>query len=193
MTGLKELTQSINVPSSTGVDGFLHALREIIKKPRIQKVTIEATGKVVYTSLASDSEEAEEESQNYGVDFGHLEPYAVIRNSDTRELSYPNNLGACDVIAVMFDAVSTNGFTPICFATGINSHLWNWCHFTSGIEIQSQEMLCGYPIYTDRQLPDTALVLCAGVGQTKALIDTRLSVKVEMRQNPILNDEMEIL
>lgn len=190
MSALKEVTNTVEVPASTGVEGFLHAVREIIKQPLVQKVVIDAKGRVSYTRLV---QEGEEEVKNYGVDFGPLEPYAVIRNADTQELSYPPNLGACDIITAMLDAVSTHGYTPICFATGINTMLWNWSHFSSGIELQSREFLSGFPIFYDRQLPDTALVLCAGVGQTRALIDTRLAVKVEMQQNRVLNDDMEIL
>jgi hypothetical protein len=188
---LREVTKSVDVPGSTGVDGFLHAIREIIKKPRVQRVVLEANGRVTYIRLVEEDDE--EEELNLGVNFSHLEPYNVIRNVETRELSYPPALGAADVLTSMFDAVSQNGFTPICFATGVNTIAYNWFYFTSGIELQNQDQLFGYPIYSDKQLPDTALVLCAGLGQTRALIDTRIAVKVEMQQNNVLRDDMEIL
>lgn len=192
MTEMKEVTRKVEVPASAGVDGFLHAIREIVKQPLVQRIVMEANGRVSYTVL-QDEEEEGPVIGNVGIDFGKLEPYAVIRNSDAQELSYPPSLGACDVITAMFDAVTESGFHPICFVVGMDSLLWNWLHFTSGVELKSREALCGYPVYTDRQLPETVLVLCAGVGHTRALVDTQLSVKVEMQQNPVLNDDMEII
>jgi len=190
MSAMKEVTSTVDVPTSTGVEGFLHAVREIVKQPRVQQIVISAKGRVSYTRLVDDDDD---EVKTYGVDFGPLEPYAVIRNADTQELSYPPNLGACDVITAMLDAVVVRGLTPICFATGANTVLWSWSHFSSGVEIQSRDYLSGLPIFYDKQLPDTALVLCAGVGHTRALLDTRLAVKVEMQQNRVLSDDLEIL
>lgn len=189
MTELKETSHNIDVPANTGVEGFIHAIREIIKKSRIQRVILEATGRVTYVRLESPDDAAE----NMGVSFSHVQPYEIIRNVTTRELSYPPHLGGADVLTVMFDAVATNDFSPICFATGVASTLWSWLYLTSGIEIQNQKVLFGYPVYQDQQLPDTALVLCAGIGDNAALIDTRLAVKVEMHQNRVLGDDMEIL
>lgn len=184
----REVTKTTEVPAHSGVDGFLHALREIIGQPRVQRIVIEASGKITYTRQQGGAEES-----NQGIDYGPLEPYNVMRNHDMHELSYPRSLGASDVLTAMFDLVTNNGFTPICFAVGQDTELWNWFHFTSGVELQSREMLYGYPVYPDQQLPRTALVLMSGVGRTRALIDTRLSVKVEMQQNRALNDELEIL
>lgn len=188
MSELREVTQSVDVPASTGVDGFLQAIREIIRQPRVQRVVLEASGRVTFIRLVNEGEEP-----NLNVAFSHLEPYAIIRNADMRELSYPPAMGAADVLASMFDAVNQNGFTPICFATGVNTLLYNWFYFTSNVELQTVDKLFGYPVYFDKQLPDASLVLCAGVGQTSALIDTRLSVTVTMQQNTVLNDDMEIL
>lgn len=189
MSDLKEVTRNIDVPANTGAEGFLHAIREIIRKPRVQRIILEATGRVTYVRMEGPNDTEE----NLGVSFNHVQPYEIIRNVTTRELSYPPHLGGADVLTVMFDAVATNDFAPICFATGVASTLWNWLYFTSGVEIQNQKVLFGYPVYQDQQLPDTALVLCAGVGTKAALIDTRLAVKVEMHQNRVLGDDMEIL
>ena len=76
----KEITKSINVPSNTGTDGFLRTVAEIIKMPRVQTITIEASGKVSYTRY---TEEGEEE---LNVDFTDLNPYYIIRNSDLEEM-----------------------------------------------------------------------------------------------------------
>lgn len=186
----REVTQTIQIPESTGVEGFLLALRSVIQRPRVQRVVIDSSGRVTYTRLA---EEEEEENPNIGVDFGELEPYGVIRNATVRELDYPRNLGACDVVAAMFDAVTAEGYTSICFASGMETELWTWCYLSSGVDLRSHNRFFGYPIYLDRNIPNSALVLCAGVGQTSALIDTRLAVKIEMQQNRVLNDDLEIL
>lgn len=188
MPDLKETTTTVEVPAHSGVEGFLHAIREIIKQPRVRRIVIDSAGRVSYTR-----QQVNGEPENQGVDFGPMEPYNVMRNREMHELSYPRNLGACDVLTAMFDAVTSSGFTPICFAVGVGTVLWEWCHFTSGVDIRNREYLCGYPVYTDRQLPDTALVLMAGVDHTRALVDTRLSVKVEMKQNRAINDDLEIL
>lgn len=192
MTRLKEVRNTVEVPASAGVEGFLHVVREVISQSRVQKVVLSVDGSVSYTRLV-DPEEEEDEENNYNVDFSHLQPYQVIRNADMQEMSYPPAIGACAVVAAMFDAVTDKGYTPICFAVGADSTLWNWCHFTSGLEIKDTESLMGCPVYRDKGLPDTALVLCAGVSGTTALIDTKVAVKVEMQQNKVLNDEMEII
>lgn len=190
MTQLKKITQSIEVPPSTGIDGFLLVIREILQQPRVQRIVMEATGVVSYIRLVAQNEAPQE---NLGVSFDHLEPYGVIRNAATRELTYPGHYGAAEVLLLMVDAVTAQGYTPICFASGTNTRLWNWLYCTSGTTLSDRKSVFGYPVQQDKQLPDTALVLCAGIGHTQALIDTKLAVKIEMVQNRVLSEEMEIL
>jgi hypothetical protein len=190
MTESNQVTRQIQVPAKTGLEGFLHAVREIIRKPQVLRIVIERTGTVLYTQR-TENDEGEED--NIGISFDHLEPYAIIRNSATRELTYPPTLGASEVLTSMFDELALNGYAPICFVVSPNTELWNWIYFSSGIEVHHTGALLGYPLYEDKEIPDTALILCAGIGTSMALIDTKLAVKVEMLTTSVLHQEMEIL
>ena len=65
--------------------------------------------------------------------------------------------------------------------------------FGEDVSIESRDTLLGYPLYYDRNIPGTVLVLCAGVDHATALIDTKLSLKIEMqRSQSILDEEMDI-
>ena len=188
MGDVSEVTQQVKVPANTGVEGFLHAIREIVRKPQVLRIVIEASGMVSYTRRTNDEIE-----DNVGINFSHLEPYAIIRNSETKELTYPLSLSAPEVLVAMMDELASNGYSPICFVIGMDSSIWNWFYLSAGIELQHKRSLLGYPIYEDKDIPATALVLCAGIGDSKALIDTRLSVKIEMLISSVLREEMDVL
>ena len=192
MTGLKEVTNHIDVPANTGVDGYLQAIREILRVPRVQRVVLDSTGRVTYTRL-SESDGSEEDVRNVGVSFEHLQPYSVIRNSAVQELSYPRAMGGADVVAAMFDATTGHGYTPICFAVGVGTILYNWLYLTAGVELSNPESLFGYPVLVDERLDKEILVLCAGLGSTRALVDTRFSLKVVMRNTTILSADEEMV
>jgi hypothetical protein len=178
VSNLRERTKTVEVPPNTGIEGFLHVVRQVVAMPRVQKIVIDKSGRVTYAQLAP----ADGEEPNVGFDFSHLEPYHVIRNARMSEVSYPEEMVSAAVVATMLDLVTSNGFSPIAFIVSPSTLLWTWLYFGSDLELKSRDALYGFPLYVDRHVPDTALVLGAGVDGATALIDTKWSLKVEMRR-----------
>lgn len=174
MAEYKEVVDTVEVPKSTGVEGFIRLLREILHLPRVQAITIEANGKVSYRHFVLNGE-----TRPIGIDFKGLEPYAVIRNAPIEELQVHIGNAAIIVTSVLDQAVREK-LHPIAFVTGANSVLWKWYASTTGFSLQSQTHLCGLPIHKDRHAPDTALILCAAYSRGAELVDTQRSFKVEM-------------
>lgn len=156
MGGYAERSHSISVPKNTGIDGFLRTLRSILVLPRVQSINIDSTGAVRYTRYVHE----EETDHPVAVDYEDLEPWGVIRNGDLEEVSIPIS-SASSVISYMLNKVTQEGLVPAAFAIGVNSALWAWHERTSGVRLtQKSGMLYGLPVYTDRQIPDTRLILC---------------------------------
>lgn len=186
----EEIVRTISIPENTGVQGFLRAIEEIIKMPRVQRVTIEAPGTVTYRRFAVAGEERE--AENFNIDLTNLQPHHIIRNAEVEELTYTNGMSAPAVIGTMLDRVAAKNLTPIAFVTGAASQLMSWYFYGAGAELQVRDRLFGYRLYTDRAIPDTTLVLCAGLGYTHALVDTRFSMKVEIPMKHVLQEELEV-
>jgi hypothetical protein len=188
MKELREITQTIEVPTNTGVEGFLHVMREVLRLPRIQRIAIESNGKFTFTRLQRPDVE-----NNLNVSFDHLSPYYVIRNSEMKEMNYPESMSSLAVVANMLDAVGTKGFSPTAFIVSTQTTLWSWLRFSDAVSLSDQDALLGYPVFHDQKIPDTVLVLCASLDRSTSLIDTKFSIKVEMRKRAsILDEEIEI-
>ena len=43
MTDYREVSHKIDVPAGTGVEGLMHTIRELLKRPRIQEIKVEET------------------------------------------------------------------------------------------------------------------------------------------------------
>jgi hypothetical protein len=175
MDGYQEKTSSVKVPKNTGVDGFLKTLRNILMLPRVQSIRIDAKGTVNYSRYVRDGET----EGSLQIDYGELEPWALMRNSHIEELNYREGMPASNVIAVMFNRVARDGLVPNGFATGAETYLWDWHRRTAGIDLVRTSSVYGLPIYTDRQIPDHSLVLCAGYIKG-GLVDCHRFIKVSM-------------
>jgi len=184
----EEVKKTVEVPRNAGVEGFLHALSEILKMPRVQSVTINAQGQVTYRRYVTQEEES-----NLHVDFEHVQPYHVIRNAPMEEHFYPPGMAASTVLAGMLDKICSKGMTPIAFVIGAQSRLWSWYYGSTGVEVTNKDRLLGYKLSSDRHIPDSTVVVCAGYGNTQALADTRLSLKIDITYKGLLNDDMEIV
>jgi hypothetical protein len=77
--------------------------------------------------------------------------------------------------------------------TGAASVLWDWYRATTKVSLRNKETLHGLPLYGDRLLPDTALILVSGYGREAALSDARRSYKIEMPQYEYPSDEVEVM
>lgn len=175
----KEHEGSITVPKNTGIEGFVRTLREILKKPYIQSISIDVRGIVKYRHYVREA--ALDDAQNFGVDFEDLQPWYVIRNATVEEVALEPSWPAPMVVGLLFDHVSQRQLHPIAFATGANSILWDWYSDSTGHVLRTGGPFFGLPLLTDRNIPDTALILSAGLVANAAFIDTQVSFKVEMQ------------
>lgn len=187
MAEYREVIDSIDVPKSTGVEGFFHVLRSILKLPRIQKVNIDVKGHVSYTHYVLDGDRAP-----IKIDFEGIEPWHIIRNGDVEELQLHTS-NAAIVLTSMLDKVTLDKFCPVAFVVGANSIFWGWYLESTGFKLSSDQNICGLPVHRDRQIPDTALILCAAYTKESALIDTQKSYKIEMQYVKLPETVVEVL
>lgn len=176
MTEFELTTSTIDVPKNTGIEGFVHTVRSILKLPKIQKITISAKGGITYERYV-----AEDEQKAISVDFAGVEPYHLIRNAPKQiEELVLGSTNAATILAAMLDRATSEQLKPIAFVTGANTVLWRWYQQTTGFSLVSSEAICGLPVYFDRYVPDSALILSATLVKDGAMIDTYKSYKVEM-------------
>jgi len=174
MSDYKLVEDKLDVPKSTGVEGFVHTIREILKLPRVQSVNIDSKGRINYKRYILEGEQ-----HDLAVDFEGLQPWAIVRNSDVEEIT-ADSYNAAIILVALLDCAARDNLHPIAFVLGANSNFWNWYTATTGFAVTSKTNICGLPIYNDRHLPDSVLVLCAGFTAKSALIDTQKAYKVEM-------------
>ena len=173
----EEKTNRIEVPKNTGIEGFLYAIKEILRRPRIQEIKIDSKGVITYRLYA----QKDKPINNVGIEFGDISPYGVIRNADVVELTVQSGQSAAVIVAAVLDIAATEQLYPIAFVTGADTVFWGWYRETTGTPFRSTNHLFGWPLYTDRLLPDTALILCTGYGKDAALVDTQRAYKIEMQ------------
>lgn len=173
----EERTNRIEVPENTGIEGFLYAIRELLRRPRIQEIKIDSKGSIAYRQYV----QKDKPLNNVGIEFGDISPYGVIRNADVVELTVQPGQSAAVVAAAVLDIATTEQLYPIAFVTGADTVFWEWYAATAGVPFRSTNYLFGWPLYTDRLLPDTALILCTGYGKDAALVDTQRAYKIEMQ------------
>lgn len=179
MDELREVTGSVTVPANTGVEGFVQTIRQLLRKPRLQEVRITGQGVVTFRRYVQDGEE-ESPSNNFGVDLSALDPYAVVRNGRLEEVHPGDGVIATTAVSMLFDFADRDRMHPLAFATGADTALWDWFLRSTTYVPQARESLYGLPLLTDRQIPDTALLLCAGLSRDANFIDTRVSYKLEI-------------
>lgn len=193
MDDYEEVTGTIEVPKNTGIEGFMSTIRQLLTRPRLQNINIDSRGKVTYKRFVLPGEEAEGANNNYGVDLESVQPSHVVRNSEMLELTPPLGLSAPVVVGLLFDKVAQDKLRPLAFVVGAGTLLWQWHQFTTGHEVVDRGFFFGLPVLADRLIPDTALLLCAGYGRDAAVIDTRMSYKVEIPEYVMPETEVEVM
>jgi hypothetical protein len=176
MSVYREFVDEIQVPRNVGIDGFVHTVRELLKKERVQDIHIDARGTITCRRYVLEGNEA----GNTGVDFEGMMPGAIVRNTDIREVLVPAGASAASVLIGLMDTVAVAHLVPVAFVTGADSRLWSWYERSTGAVLQQRDTILGLPCYTDRMIPDTALILAAGYGKDAAFVDSRKSYKIEM-------------
>lgn len=176
MSDYKEVTDSLEVPSHAGVEGFIAAMRQILRQPRLTQVTIDGSGKVTYTRWVRE----QEPRKTIEVDFDSVSPSALVRNLEVQELDLFDHMGnASTCISAMFFAAELEQMCPVAFVTGANSVFGEWHLRTTGVRIGSKTAY-GIPVYKDRFIPDDALLLVTAYSRGAALIDSQKSYKIAM-------------
>jgi hypothetical protein len=157
MDGYVEKTNEVAVPKNTGIDGFLKTLRGILELRNVQNIGIDAKGVIRYTRYTRE----DEPDGPIEVDYTDLEPWAIIRNRDLQDIDYTPGTPASTVIAALFNMLAHENLVPIAFVTGTNSRFWAWHEESTGVRLEKETSAYGLPIYTDLQIPDHSLILCA--------------------------------
>jgi hypothetical protein len=182
------VTHSIDVPKNTGIEGFMLTIRELLKLARLQSISIDAKGKVTYKRYVEEGEK-----QKIGVDYEGVEPWHITRNApDGVEELMLNTPNAAVTLAGVLDRSSQEKLHPTAFVVSPNTTLWWWYQHTTGFSLGSHKHLCGLPIYFDRHIPDTALILCSSFVRDGALVDTQKAFKIEMGYSVAPAIDMEI-
>jgi len=192
MDDFKEVTGTIEVPKNTGIEGFISTIRQLLARPRLQSITIDSRGKITFKRFVLEGEEAGSPNNNYGVDLASVQPFHVVRNAHMLELHPPAGVPAPVVVGMLFDRVAQDKLRPLAFVVGAGTALWGWYQFTTGHRLEERDFFFGLPVLYDRQVPDTALLLCAGYGRDAAFIDTQTSYKVEIPEYTI-ETEVEVM
>lgn len=174
-----EYFDSIEIPKGSGRAGFLLAIDNILKLPRVQSIQIDAMGKVSYSRILQDGESA----VPIVLDFETLSPHSVIRNSFIRELTstdvdFDLEANAAVAMSCLFAEAAHDRMFPIAFVGGANTIFWDWYTATTGIKLANHEEIFGLPFYTDRMLEDYMLFFCTGYVKGAALIETKKSYKL---------------
>lgn len=178
---------SIPVPKNTGIDGFLHTLRVILKLPRVQTVMIDASGKVTYSRYV----QIEEEESGPSIDFTGIQPWALARQANVQECFIPSHSAAVVALALI-DLAYSEALYPFSFIAGENTILWDWYFKTTGINIKDRQRLGGLPVYADKEVPSTVLVLCAALESGAAMTNVSKAYKIEMSMT-VRSAEVDIL
>lgn len=176
----EEIRESLEVPKNTGKQGFLRAIEEVLTLPRVQEIHIDSRGKVSYRYSLREGEQRREVKP----DFESILPYAVVRNSDVRELVEPD-ANAAVAVSQLFDLASADHLFPIAFVAGPSTTFWKWYTDSTSIELLSQEEFFGLPVLSDRHVEDYIFILCAAYTRAAPLSDTQRSYKLVIPQvNP---------
>jgi hypothetical protein len=189
MSEMLLVTQSVDVPPGTGVEGFVHTVRSLLKLSLIQSISINARGKVTYERFVD-----EDEKNPIKVDYSGVEPWYIARNAPggVEELAL-NSYNAAVILCAVLDRAMTERLHPIAFVASPNTVLWDWYGYTTGTTVNVRNSICGVPIYTDRHVPDSALILCGSYAKDGAIIDTQKAYKVEMDYMIAPKTEVEVL
>src|SRR5690606_24051980 len=114
------------------------------------------------------------------VDFSQVSPFSLIRNRPINEVIIPDDGLAPEVVAMLFDIVARERMNPIAFVCGTATRLWQWYEGTADAIPTRRDTLFGLPLRHDRNVPDSVLLLCAGLAQFGTMVDLRMTLKIEI-------------
>lgn len=163
--------KTVEVPSNTGVAGYLKVIGEILELPRVQKVVLDI-GSISYQRFRKD----DEPERIVGQDLESLRPAAIIKNRTVTEIKAASD-NAAIVVAQLFAQATMDGYNPVAFVSGLHTMFWSWHARSTGLMLNKKEAY-GLSFYGDQMLPDEALILCVSYGRRAAMVDVVHSYKV---------------
>lgn len=168
----QEVTETLEVPRHSGIEGFLIAIRGVLKLPRVVNLSIDARGKISYTRYARP----EEPRKQVDIDFESVMPSQVIRAGSVQEVTL-DGVKPEAFIPVLFARAAADRVFPIAFVAGADSWFFRFHETTIGVKLTTDSAY-GLPIYRDRHIPDEAFVLVCSYGPDGALVDAQVSYKM---------------
>lgn len=174
MPEYKEISESISIPKGTGIAGYIETIKKILKKPRVQEVTLKTNGYIGYRRFALENEPED----SIGMNFEDLMPYSILRGADIEELQIASDSAAV-AVAHLFSRTASEGLNPILFAGGSSSNFWEWHKDSTGVDL-GKESIYGLPYYPDPEIPNETLLLCAAYARDAALVDVKKSYKISI-------------
>ncbi|WP_394831795.1 hypothetical protein LVJ94_35295 [Pendulispora rubella] len=175
MTEYMPVEETIEIPKGTGVEGFMHAVRAALRRPRLQEVRIDARGKITITHFLRQGEER----APLEIDFEALMPYAVVRQGEVVEIM-PKSTHAATVVGEMFAAAARDHLCPVAWVASPASHLWRWYEGATAIALAGD--FHGLPVLPDRLVEDNVLLLSAGYGRQATFAEIQKSYKIVISQ-----------
>lgn len=176
MTKYVETQHTIEVPKNTGMEGFLHTIRELLKLDKIKEITINSKGEVSYRRMVP-----EEITQDpIMIDYEGLQPSSIIRMGSLAEMVNDGELPHI-LVSNMFSQLDIERLSPVCWASGAATVLSKW-YAGSGVKLPAIDNFYGLPLHLDRALPDSVLILCASSTDSPALVDCHRFLKVDMEE-----------
>jgi hypothetical protein len=171
-TEFERVESTIEVPRETGVDGFVVAIRAVLKQPRVQKVEIDARGKVLVTRFVRANEPVTE----IGVDFSSVTPSSAVRSGYVIEVQTVPGDSALGVVARLFAACARDQMYPVAFIVGADSSVNAWLA-KSGYDVLLNGSMYGQRVLADRHIPDDVLILATSYGPHGDLVDVHSCYK----------------
>jgi hypothetical protein len=175
---------SVDVPLNTGVEGFLLALKKILRLSRVTDIYINDKGHVTYKRWVREEDDAE---SNVEIDFETVSPMSVIRNNEIEDLGFLPDDTALSRIAYMFYKSAVDQMYPLAIVIGADSVLPSWFKQSSNIDVIGSQFY-GLPLIKDRSVSDDLLLLCTSYGRGGSIVDIRKTYKITMppREKPII-------
>lgn len=178
MNDFKEFSETVRVPKGAGIDGFLVAMKAILRRPRVQSIQVDNRGVIKFTYIGREDERA---LPLPDLEFETMMPMHIIRSNDVAEVTEESE--ASHAVASLFRAASQEMLYPVAFAVGANSSFWKWHAVSTGVSLDaSRGEAYGYPVLYDDQIPDSVLILCAAYTRGGSMLDTRKSFKITIPQ-----------
>lgn len=174
---LRLVEGSVTVPKNTGVEGFLRTLGDLLERPRLKQIVIDAKGCVTYTQLVPE-EAVDPDEEPFAFRHKDLTPSEIIKRVRLKEYAAPPH-AACAVLDLLGQA-SRRGLYPKAFVVGTGSQLSAWFEASTGSPLDFSGMLSGLPLLEDGAVPDQALVLLAVTDPNEAVHESAYGFKIEI-------------